>query len=112
MGLLIQDGFTLDGILPNRPGLHGEIRFKYRPALSERVSGYLKGIASFDNETKLVADHLAEVEGEGELNNTLGIKDKTEAVKMLKRVPYPDIQVMIDHITCYRSTDWSEREKN
>lgn len=42
MGLAIADGYTLEGFLPRRPGLHEEVRFKYRPALPGRVADYMR----------------------------------------------------------------------
>lgn len=41
MGLLIEDGLTLDGVIPAR-GKWPELKFRYRPALPEQGFAYAK----------------------------------------------------------------------
>lgn len=105
-GILIPDGFTLEGLIPARPGLHGDVRFKYRPARSERVIEYLKadkGTPAKDlvADVKLLLDQLVSWEVEAPLDEPT-----------LRMVAYPALQTMVNHVCGYSATDWKEREGN
>lgn len=111
MAFLIRDGFTLEGLVPARPGLHGEVRFSYRPAIPERVGEYLKADAStapkeLANHVKLLLEHLV----------SWDVEENGQPVPLdaaaLRRVPHGALQVLLNHVTGYTATDWGEREKN
>jgi hypothetical protein len=42
--LFIDEGLTLDGTAKARPGIHPELRYRFRPALGEGVQGYVNAI--------------------------------------------------------------------
>ena len=107
MGLLIRDGYTLDGKIPAKPGLHGEVKFSYRPALPERVVEFLRAdtstpVRELANTIKLLSEHL--VAWDEECDPT--------SPETLRRVPHSALQLLVNHVTGYSATDWAEREKN
>jgi hypothetical protein len=113
MGLLIQDGYTMEGKLPDRGALHGEITFKYRPALPEAVNAYLKEInnATADKalaaDLRLIAKYVVEIATVDDWP-----ADEAGRVKMLRMVPHPDLQVLVSHVCCWSAGEWAAKEKN
>lgn len=110
MGILIRDGYTLEGLIPARPGLHGELRFSYRPALPERVVEYLRADKSTAAKevgaaVKLLGEHLVSWDAEEPLT-------PEGAPGLLRRLPHPVLTALVDHVTGYSATDWAAREKN
>ena len=106
MGLCIADGFTLDGLLPSRCGVHGEVRFKYRPALPERVVEFLRADTTtpakeMNNTCKFLLEQLVSWEDDALLSEG-----------SLRHCLHADLTVLVNHCTGYSGTDWSEREKN
>lgn len=59
----IPDGFTLDGKVDAVPGLHCEVKFKYRPA-GYRSRAKLNSAAGDEHRLQVVADILADHIGE------------------------------------------------
>jgi hypothetical protein len=102
----INDGFTLRGKIEAMPGLYDEVRFDYRPALPERVMTYLKADKStpakdLQATLSLLAEHLKGWSLDAPLDEAT-----------LRRVPYPALQTLLNHVTGYSATDWGEKEKN
>ena len=112
MSFLIADGFTLDGLLPARAGLHGETKFTYRPALPDRVAGYLRDVAqaspdkALSADIKLLSEHIVGVEGM-EWPSEVYVR-----AKLLRKAYHVDIQAMVGFVCAWTSTEWMEREKN
>jgi hypothetical protein len=112
MAFLIADGFTLNGLIPARAGLHGPGNVTYPPAHPERVMEYLKGDEStpqkeLTNWLKLLKEHLVSWDVEDKDGQVATISDAC-----LRRVPHPALRVLLDHVTGYKATDWNELEKN
>jgi hypothetical protein len=42
---LVGDGYTAEGRIPREAGVHPELEFTYRPALSEEVNAHFKRVA-------------------------------------------------------------------
>ncbi len=99
MGLLINDGFTLDAAVEVRP--YPAVKIKYRPALPEAVDEYLQDVAAGAKQraaaaVKLLADHLVSWGVLDESGNPAAV-----TAALLKRVPHPVRQKMIDLVTGY-----------
>lgn len=59
---IIRDGFTQEAYIAERPGLHGELRFSYRPMLPESVDDIEahRSTKKGSEDTKLVAAAVAD----------------------------------------------------
>ena len=111
MSLLINDGFTLDGLIQATPGLHEAVRFKYRPALPERVAAYFLEKSSatakpLAAEIKLLKEQMVEWDA-SDGTTPLPLDDR-----IFRRVYYPALQVLVQHVIGYSATDWTNREGN
>lgn len=118
-GIFIEDGFTLKGRVEPLPGLHGGVSFTYRPALPARVAAYLKADKSTPDkelaaDIKLIREHVSDWDatekGEGadsEAEAPAPLDEKT-----LRRVYYPVLQAMINHVCSYTASVWDAAEKN
>lgn len=63
----IEDGYTLEGSIPEKPGVHSALRFKYRPVLAEERSTFRRAALSDQDVANygkrmvdLIAKHLIE----------------------------------------------------
>ena len=133
MGLLIEDGYTLDGTIPAQ-GKQPEINFRYRPALyaevkewtnSVRTTGKLHEAAT----VKLLVKHVASWDvtiKAGSLRKIMG-KDAEPVVadhedddvvlvpihaKTLARVPQPVLDQLVNFVTGYAPEDQGDDAKN
>ena len=94
------DGFTLDGSIPTRPGL-APLSFQYRPALPVAVYQYMRAPkGTGEQEVKAVVDllsaHLVSWDATGRNGEPVPITRET-----LARVAYPIQQRLIDAVTGY-----------
>lgn len=92
----INDGYTLDGVIPGRVGLYPETPFVYRPALAEHVHAYLMADRStppkrLAADLKFLAEHLVSVGDHG------GPLQPDE----LRRVHHSALTAMVNAVTGY-----------
>jgi hypothetical protein len=104
--LIPEDGFTLKGRVEPLPGLHDGVSFTYRPALPARVAAWTKakGVSAEKNlaaDLKLLTEHVTEWDDDAPIDEPT-----------LRRVYYPVLQQMIDHVTGYSASVWEAAEKN
>lgn len=124
MSQLIQDGFTLEFVLP-AAGPYEEIRGMYRPALAEAVYDYHKASTKADTGEKQMAANLKLLVGKGKtpLRHVLSwdIKEKDAAgvekdvpvtEEHLRRLAQPRIEMLLDYVCGYRFADQEGDEKN
>lgn len=110
--LLIDDGFTLEGYIPPRKGVHGEVNFTYRLAPPKRVYEYGQeprgtGQQMLNAVTKLLAELLVKWDVRDRQGNEVPI---TPAV--LARVPVPVLEQMVNAVTGYGSAQREDDLKN
>lgn len=99
--IFINDGLTLDATIEARPGLHPALRVKYRPALPEKVNGYLKelrlsGKAHTDAGVDLLAEHLVSWDAKDDAGNEVPISPR-----VLRRIYQPLLERLLDLVTTY-----------
>lgn len=98
LSVLIRDGLTLDGKIAAVAGLHGELRFNYRPALPEDVHAFvnLPPKETFRGTVALVARHLVSWDLLDEREQEI---PPTEA--HVRRVYYSVLQQLANHVCGY-----------
>jgi hypothetical protein len=100
--LFIDDGLTLDGVIPARPGLHPALAFTYRPATAAEVQRYLNALARGDERdpiratVRLVEAHLVEWEAKGKGGEPLPLSEAA-----LRRLRHQVLQGLADHVCGY-----------
>lgn len=67
--LFLDDGMTFAGSVAPRPGIHPGLKFRYRPALPERVQSYINTLGKsdkqlYDAKVRFVLDHLVDWEAD------------------------------------------------
>lgn len=100
MGLLIQDGYTLDGVVPKK-GRLPEVRYRYRPALAEDVFGYLSapkdtGKQAMTAAADFLTKHLVSWDVADEKGEALPVTKEA-----LRRVPHLVLRQMVDTVMGY-----------
>lgn len=109
--IFVGDGFDLDTTLPAFLGFPA-IRFKYRPALPERVYEYLhacrgSGSQHFDATVKLLAEHLIEWDATDRNGNRLPPDERT-----LRGVAHPVLERLAEYVTSYTPAQREADRKN
>ncbi len=97
--LFIDDGYTLDSEVKERPGIHPGLKFSYRPALAEAVYQYGRvepkdGKAAAERNALFLVQHLV-------------TWDATEPISVanLKRLHHRMIDDLIGWVSGYREAD-------
>lgn len=111
MGVLIHDGYTLDGRIPAF-GHHPEVSFRYRPALPEQVYEYTNAPKKTGKEElKAVVDlllkHLVSWDVRDQAGETVPV-----TADNLKRIPHRVQQKMVDYVTGYAAEEAAADAKN
>ncbi len=111
MGVLIHDGYTLDGKTPPM-GHAPEVSFRYRPALPEQVYEYQRATRnSGKEELRIVVDflikHLVSWDVVDKSGETVPVTPET-----LRKVPYRILQKFLDFVTGYDILEQGQDAKN
>ena len=97
--IYLDDGYTLDGLVPARLG-YPPVRFKYRPALPEKVYAFTReprpASQHIDAVVTLLAEHLVSWDVKGRDGNLLPV-----TAHVLRRIAVPVLEAMLDHVTGY-----------
>jgi hypothetical protein len=114
VGLLIQDGYTLDFTLPAR-GRRPTVTGRYRPALAEAIYEYMRvrsnprstGKEILDATVKVLADHLVSWDAAGADGQTV-----PASAEHLRRVPYLALEELVNVVTGYTEEQQAADVKN
>ena len=110
MALLIDDGMVFKGEVAAEKGLPA-VRFRYRPACSERVFEFYhpsnSGKESFKETTKLLRDHLVSWDVKGKDDATIPIDEKAVA-----KLPFSTLNRIASIIVSYSGEEELADAKN
>lgn len=109
--LLILDGYTLEAQIPER-GPFPSLLFRYRPALPDAASEYLRGPRVNQKATKHMTDFLEKYLKGWDVTD---VEDKPVEINAnsLSRVPFPYLEALVQYVLTY-ATDGAHEyaEKN
>jgi hypothetical protein len=98
------DGYTLEGKLASRPGVHGEMNYKYRPALADEVQKFFSALAknpdgAVGTRAAFLAKHLVEWDGQ-----TPGGTPAAIEVNVIRRLRHSALVELCDVVCGYASS--------
>ena len=104
--LFIDDDMTLNGEIPERPGIHPGFKFRYRPAIALRSYEWREGdkttpAKTLEADIKLLKDQLVDWTIPEQLTP-----------ENLKRLPIVDIRDMCLIVTRFMGIEQADSEKN
>lgn len=114
--MIIEDGMNLEGRIPARPPLYGELRFVYRPALSTEVYRNVRTQRQSPEEewradAAIIARHLVSWDLQTRAaDGSLVLAPINEGI--LAKLPHAVFQQLLAHVQGYATTEQERSEKN